>query len=64
MDGGKGGIYIDQARKLPVTSRGGSTADLSYKICVCVPSGRVFAVAAPLRCDQANEEENPCDDIS
>ena len=32
----------------------------SYKICVCIPDGQLFLVPAPHRCDEANEQINPC----
>lgn len=35
-------------------------AEPTYKVCVCVPSGKLFIVPNPFRCDQANEETNPC----
>ena len=62
LEGGGEGIYLAKSRQLPLTSQGGSRAETSFKICVCLESGRLFGVPAPLRCDQANEDENPCAD--
>ena len=56
---GADGVLMDQVNKLPRPD----VPDLNvatYKLCMCWPSGRVFAVPAPYTCDKASETENPC----
>ena len=61
--GGSDGIVLDQVQALPLATMDASDSTVdSYKVCVCMPSGRVFLVPATYRCDQANEDQNPCVD--
>ena len=63
MFDGKSTMYLDQVNRLS-SATGKETDDIetSYRLCVCMPSGRVFAVPSPFHCDQANEQKNPCVD--
>ena len=55
-----GGYYMDQVAAFPVTTSPLQPPIEAYKVCVCLPTGKVFAVPANLTCLHTNEQENPC----
>lgn len=61
---GSDGPFVENVASLSYAG-GSDPPDLSQetlKLCVCINSGKLFAVPAPFTCDQANEDENPCVD--
>ncbi|KAL3879585.1 hypothetical protein ACJMK2_031876 [Sinanodonta woodiana] len=64
-----GGIEMESLKgtffhsNIPLATAGDTSSGTAYKVCVCMPEGRLFVVpytGQDSGCDKANEDQNPC----
>lgn len=61
---GKRGIYLPRFNHFPMAAPSNDSNLITYKVCVCLPSGKLFLVpvkSAGHGCARANEKQNPCE---
>ncbi|XP_075147035.1 sarcoglycan beta [Haematobia irritans] len=68
LDGGSSGIFLDM-NKIPIvnTDMGLRTGNLQYKLCVCMPQGKLFRIEIPqehngskVSCGHFSSKYDPC----
>ncbi len=57
---GADGIRFEQAMNFPHVEEPSESPAMAYKLCVCMPSGRLFAVSPQDGCPRTEDTQNPC----